>query len=299
MSQAPNLLRRTSTRLHKGVKAFGKSLCLALLSGLAAVSCRPDKADTGWREQSFSMDGDIPASTSDSASFILDKAMQRNIRFNTFSANMDIKLKVDAMKIGMKGQLRIENGETLWMLFHKMSIELLRLKITPDSLWMYSKIGGMASCYTDDSTTRLIPVVFRLCQGVLMQQTDTLMFSGKRILAQSPKGDWILNGVSTDSLAWKAVISKDSYQLEKIELALREKGREIQAGILYSKDGMIELHMALEKKTLLHAEISYEKIRWDTPLTFPFSIPASTQVTVNHGLLRNMQTLENEYILPE
>ena len=196
----------------RGTKILGLcfSLCVTLV---VSVSCRSDRSDTGWMNQSFDFASEIPATTRDSATYIMQQSLQHNSKFQTFASNIEAKMKVGAFKIGMGGQVRIAEDSVLWAIVHKMGMELVRLKLTPDSLFMCSKVANMAAIYTDRQNHEMMAGFYRICQNLLMRQMDTSLFQNPASLVLNKNKAWEIKGLSDDSVAWTTWIDARSFKI--------------------------------------------------------------------------------------
>ena len=260
----------------------------------------PDKRHVDM-EQSFDLATEIPATAQDSARFILGQSMQHNAQFQTFASNLNAKLKLGGLRIGMGGQIRIADDSIVWAVIHKMGMELTRLKLTPDSLLMYSKAGNMAAVYTDSEDSLIepvMPLIFRLCQNMLLQKTDTLLFNNPLELSRNKKKLWEIRGISEDSLSWTVLIDPQDFRTTRLDVALKDGNSEMQASFQYPDRKTMDIRLAQDRKELIHVEITYTDPQWDIPLAFPFQIPASVPVMNNHGLIKSMQKVENDFVHP-
>ena len=282
----------------RGTKILGLcfSLCVTLV---VSVSCRSDRSDTGWMNQSFDFASEIPATTRDSATYIMQQSLQHNSKFQTFASNIEAKMKVGAFKIGMGGQVRIAEDSVLWAIVHKMGMELVRLKLTPDSLFMCSKVANMAAIYTDRQNHEMMAGFYRICQNLLMRQMDTSLFQNPASLVLNKNKAWEIKGLSDDSVAWTTWIDARSFKILQFDVALQDEGSEMQASFKYLADNLMDIRLAQDRKELIRVEIGYANPQWNIPLSFPLQIPAYNTVSVNHGLIKSMQKVENEFIRPE
>ena len=295
MERIESIARKNGSK-RKVLKGLG--LCIALLG---AVSCQSDRTDKGWMEQSFDLATEIPATAQDSARFILEQSMQHNAQFQTFASNLNAKLKLGGLRIGMGGQIRIADDSIVWAVIHKMGMELTRLKLTPDSLLMYSKAGNMAAVYTDSEDSLIepvMPLIFRLCQNMLLQKTDTLLFNNPLELSRNKKKLWEIRGISEDSLSWTVLIDPQDFRTTRLDVALKDGNSEMQASFQYPDRKTMDIRLAQDRKELIHVEITYTAPQWDIPMAVPFQIPASVPVMNNHGLIKSMQKVENDFVHP-
>lgn len=258
------------------------------LTALFLVSCKEDRQDTGWKNQSFTLDEDLARSSRDSVDFILKKAMERNPRFSTFAANLDIKVGADGNTIGFGGQLRVKNGQIIWISCQKLVFELFRAKITPDTVAFYSKIAGMASVYADDSLKDLVPKSFGLLQALFLRCADSVMFQGERSLGSDAE-NWIVQGVSGDSLAWQLYIGKEDFRPAGIGIQIGQDTSVLQIAVAYQNDNGFTITVSEDRKLLVSARISYSKQRWNENISFPFVIPAGIPIEYGHGMLNNLK----------
>lgn len=260
---------------------------------LLVAGCRQDREDRGWQNQNFTVDEDLARDSRDSVDFIIRKSMLHNTQFSTFSANLDIKLLMDdesgkdAMKIGLGGQIRIQKDSVLWFSCTKL-FELGRMRITPDSLLLYSRFGNTGSVYTDDSL-QMMPMMFKLMQCLFMRQTDSVMLRGKRALTDSDSLQWSIEGIVADSLTWRLFVNKTSFRPDALHLQITYHQTALQLKLRYFEENGFELAVAQDRKILAKVQIRYLKPRWNNELSYPLSFPPSAKIEVNRGLMKNMQ----------
>ena len=278
------------TRFIKNCCFVAFWLCLA--AGVLS-SCKEDKQDTGWQNQDFVLDEDLVRNSRDSADFILKKSIARNTRFSTFAANIDFKLLAESRHINFSGQLRVQKDRTLWLTCQKFMFELFRVKITPDTFALYSKLGNTAILYDDDSAKNLLAMSFGLMQALFMRSADSVMFQGERTFSSDTE-NWIIQGVSGDSVAWQLYIGKNDFRPSGIGIQIKYKGSALQIAVIYQNDDGFSIRLSEDQKLLAEAIVSYSKIRWNETISFPFSIPAGIEIQRGHGLLKNIeQSREN------
>ena len=253
------------------------------------AGCRQDREDRGWQNQNFVLDEELARDSRDSVDFILRKSMGYNTQFSTFAANLDITLLIgeEPLKIGLGGQIRVQKDRIIWASCTKF-LELGRIRITPDSLLLYNKFGNEGNLYLDDSVP-MLPTLFKLMQCLFMRQTDSVMLLGERTLAYSDSLQWGIEGVMSDSIAWQLFSDKRKFRPNALHLQVVQKGMAIQMKLIYFEENGFELSVALNQKSLVNAQIRYNKIRWNNELSFPLSIPKSAKMEINHGLTRNME----------
>ncbi|MDE7072239.1 MAG: hypothetical protein K2O66_02585, partial [Bacteroidales bacterium] len=108
-------------------------------------------------------------------------------------------------------------------------------------------------------------------------------------LAYSDSLQWGIEGVMSDSIAWQLFSDKRKFRPNALHLQVVQKGMAIQMKLIYFEENGFELSVALNQKSLVNAQIRYNKIRWNNELSFPLSIPKSAKMEINHGLTRNME----------
>lgn len=273
-------------------------LILGLLLTLISLhSCRSDKEDRGWQNQNFTTDDEIMAQSKDSVEFILLKAMQHNTRFETFSTDMDIKVKSEDGKnaFSLGGQLRIAHGKTIWITVNKLFFELGRIRITPDTVISFSKLANSAFIYTaegmgeDTTENSILPLAYRFVENLLMQQVDTLGMTERCRLSGSNGTRWIIEGNEQDSIAWKLCIDKKDFRISEGIISILQRNNIVQMRIRYTEDrNGFELEIGSDGKIMAQATVIYTQAKWNTQLQFPISIPKGIKVTVNSGFVRNM-----------
>lgn len=266
-------------------------LLTAILPLFVLVSCRNDKEDRGWQDQSFVIDEDLFASSKDSVDFILRKAMSHNTRYTTFSSDLSITIENAGNRFSLGGQMRLENGKTFWLSVTKYLFELGRVKMTTDTAWLYSRLGNTASVFVEptDSGMKLMPTFLRLSQNMLLQQVDTTILTGERSLKESTADKWVIEGTQGDSLAWQLSINKTDFKIRDANLFIRQKETMMQIRLNYLSDNKgFNMQLSIDRKLIVSADFRYSKMRWNVPLVFPMNIPESVPVEVNKGFVRNI-----------
>lgn len=71
---------------------------------------------------------------------IIKNTIKNQIEVNTYSSKLKVGLKVNGKKHNLKGTLRIQKGEKIWVSLRKTGFEFSRILFTPDSLFMVNYI---------------------------------------------------------------------------------------------------------------------------------------------------------------
>ncbi|MDR2906891.1 MAG: DUF4292 domain-containing protein [Bacteroidales bacterium] len=72
---------------------------------------------------------------------------QLSLTFDWFSANLNGTVNMNGDQMSFGGQLRIKNNEQIWIMISAMGglMEVARLKVTPDSVFLYNKYEKTAT----------------------------------------------------------------------------------------------------------------------------------------------------------
>lgn len=267
--------------------------CLSWIALLfAAFSCQSDRKDPQWQNQNFLLDEEIARQSKDSVDFILKKAMQYNTRFETFSAQLDIRLQGEGQGgFSFGGQLRVSNGQVLWASLSKFFIEPFRIRLTPDTLVLWNKLDNSALLYVDTGTEKAMPLLFRFGQCLMMRQIDTLMFEGERTLSSPDPETWSIRGLLPDSIVWECRINKDDFRTQSLMMALSDQGNQVQIALSYLEGNGFELRFSVNGHEAAKARIRYEKQQWNKPLRFPMNLTPATRIQINHGFIEQSRNL--------
>ena len=74
------------------------------------------------------------------ANQLIKEVRNNELKYNTLQAKFNAKLTYDNNDFNMRGQLRMKNDSVIWMSLSVMlGIEVIRVKITPDSVFMINR----------------------------------------------------------------------------------------------------------------------------------------------------------------
>ena len=203
-------------------------------------------------------------------------------QFETLAARLKIRYQDPGTNQSVTVSLRMKKGEAIWMSASVLGISLAKAMITPDRVQFYEKIDGS---YFDGD--------FELLSEVL--GTELNYEQVEALLLGQPIYDLRSGGFSAGPTSTRYVIAprkqsalfdlffylnSGSFTLQQQRLTQREESRDLvidygdftleQAGYFPS-----EIHVKAQegdKATLI--DIEYRGLDFNTPVSFPFSIPS-------------------------
>lgn len=94
------------------------------------------------------------------ANQLIKEVKNHDFQYNTFQAKFNAKLSYDDNNFNLKGQLRMKNDSVLWMsLSVMMGIEVVRVKITHDSVFMLNRTQNQYLATSLESFKEDLPFV--------------------------------------------------------------------------------------------------------------------------------------------
>lgn len=236
--------------------------------------------------------GTIPPTTEfRTANEIILNSIQRRSSFDWFSANLSGSINFDGDKNNFSGQIRIKNGEQIWINITMFFMDAARLKITPDSVFIYHRDldnpvrGGQIAIIRDFSFFKEMTGVdftFDMLQDILL---------GNYFLGE-PNGGFSYEFsegtfLFTDNRVTEEVMfdfSLHNAHYKFISLTMRDRQNRA-VHINYDSHAIFndnlfpqKLSVRMTDPELMELNLNYQKIQLNVPQNMPFSIPRSAKI---------------------
>lgn len=201
--------------------------------------------------------------------------------FTTISRNFTVN--VDGMAISLNGQLRIEDGKTIWITLNKL-VEIARLKLTPDSIHIIIKMQNKyyQGSYADFGQATGISINYESIQSLLLGD-DTESYPFKDVQHR------VAEGIARYTFASRTAPNLPAIQQTMyVDMATNkivennintQQGEQLQIKYLQFKDTerqklpyQIKISFK-DKSNKINANITFGKTTTNQELTFPFKVP--------------------------
>ncbi|MBR9919753.1 MAG: DUF4292 domain-containing protein [Bacteroidetes bacterium] len=245
-------------------------MLLFLLTGIwlfSATACNTGKGISGENLKNRS------------ARFLMKQLVEHQLDTEWFSAKAKIDYVDPYESISLTSYIRMRKDSVIWMNFKKLSVEAVRIQITPDSIYIIDRLNNEYSIkgFGFLQQQYQLPVTFESLQSLLLGnpvffttdlesevvgQQHKLQGAGKRFA-----NTYLLNGIS--------------YLLEGLILEDREKDRVVSTGLSdYRELGengnfsyIRNITMAGDDRGEISVDMEFSKVEINVPKSIKFEIP--------------------------
>lgn len=73
--------------------------------------------------------------------FLVQKLNEKEVAFSSMQARFNMNLTSEVLNVSLRGQMRMEYDSIIWMSISKAGLEIYRVKLTPDSLFLMDRFA--------------------------------------------------------------------------------------------------------------------------------------------------------------
>ena len=207
-----------------------------------------------------------------------------NASFNkkTFKASMSIKYKGKEELPTISASLRMVKDSIIWLNFSKLGFPVAKLKITPQEVKFYEKIGKTSFDGDFKLISKWLGTEFDfmkiqnlfLGEAILSLEEDKYQVSvkdSKYELFSKKKNSIFDIKYWIDPVHFKVVKEEISHAEKNQNLTILYKDFHKISESLFPKGFMVK---AMTDGMTTTIDINYKNVQFDVPLKFPFAIPA-------------------------
>ena len=258
------------------------SIILIIIFALLLQSCRSPKPvqigmeDTGLRVPLF------PTAKDQIAEELILQSIQQRSNFNWFSANISGNINLDGSSNAFNGQIRIKNGEEIWMTATRFGFELLRLRITTDSVFLHNRFEQTAFIrdfgffkemtgvdFTFDMLQDIFVGNYFLPKPIAGEYSMQMVDGEYSFTSNNPLADVMFDFVLDN--AHCKFLSLTMRDRQNRSVRINYNNYAIFNGALYPQN----LSIRMENPMKFELRLNYQRIQINVPQNMPFSIPES------------------------
>lgn len=200
----------------------------------------------------------------------------------TINAKLSAKYKDKKTSTSISIKLRLEKDKTIWMSATKLSIPFAKVKITPNRVSYYEKLG---KTYFDGDFSLLskwlgTELDYDKVQNILLGQAVLNLRKGKYNSEVSNNAYQLIPKKDNELFAILFFLNPENFKLDKQEIRHPEK--EQLLSVSYPNYQIIDGEQipkkinitAIDSKKITNINIEYRSVEFNKKLTFPFSIPS-------------------------
>jgi hypothetical protein len=260
------------------------TLFLIIVFALFLQSCRSSKKHV--QPPTISAPSS-PIAKFESAEDVVLNSIQQRSNFDWFSANLSGSIVLDDSRNTFSGQIRIKNGEEIWMSVTAMGglVPVARLKITTDSVFIYNQLERTATISDFGFFKEMTGVnfTFDMLQDILVGNYFLPTPSNRnRYSYEFSEGNFLFaNNRMVENVALDFVLHNAHYKF--VSLMMRDaQHRAVRVdydGYAIFNDNLYAQNLFIQMKEPMAIELklNYQKIQINVPQNMQFSIPASVK----------------------
>ena len=221
---------------------------------------------------------------------IILNSIQQRSNFDWFSANLSGSINFDGDRYNIGGQIRIKNGETIWVSITAFGlIEVIRLKITTDSVFLYThnRLDRPENTTIHDFSffkeMTGVDFTFDMLQDILLGNYFLPKPNGNGEYSyEFSEGNYLfMDNRMVENVAFDFVLHHAHHKF--VSLTVRDaRNRSVRtdySGYAVFNDNLYPQNVFIQMKepTPIELRLNYQKIQINVPQNMPFSIPRSAQ----------------------
>ncbi len=217
------------------------------------------------------------------ATALLGGINKNRIEFNTFSAKLKIDFENDKQRQqNISTNIRMQKDSLIWISVSAPIIgEVARALITPDSLKAYDKFNKRLylRALSDAKDLLNIPFDFNTLQDIIIGNPVFLTDSVYQVV-KTPA----IISFSCDTTLYTSLFNvfADDYLLQQSKVMDKDSSRNRSCELTYGEYKDAEgrkfptrRRIFVEEKNITRIAMDFNRMEFNQPLTFPFTIPAS------------------------
>lgn len=211
------------------------------------------------------------------ASFVLKRLDKQAFSSDWLAAKGKISIDYQGQKVGATLTLRMQKDNVIWAQVKKLSFEIGRMKVTPDSLYVLDRFNQQYVAAGIEELARFTsaPINFQMMQDLIFGRS---YFWSRDGLESSVDGQTYQLDQDYARTKSKYLVGGD-FLLQQQNHMLDEYGAEIRAEQgNYPSQGLTNFayfrSYQVEGPASIDLDLNFSKVVIDEAQTFPFSIPA-------------------------
>lgn len=263
--------------------------CCLLFMGVLFNSCKTPKKIVK----------ESPLTKDKTAEELFEKLKQNELKFHFLSASFGAEATINNNTNTFGGNIRIKKDSLIWLSVSKMSIEIIRIKLTQDSLMVLNRINRtyFTGSFKDLNTTFDTDFDYDILQSLILG--NDLSFYENNIFKASVDGEryklstfgrqklkkYVKNEDELHKILIQNIwLNPDNYKITANFLKeIKDENRKLAT--TYSKFNAVgnqlfpyRVSIDLQSESLVSIIVNYSRVRVDETVSFPFSIPSNYKI---------------------
>lgn len=279
MSKLSNLLFRPEISYHQIIVIL---IFVAVIAGLGGCKSKRSLIKAPIKEEG--------------AAYLFEQLRENELKFETFTARLNVDYTVDKNRNDFKGQLRIVKDSAIWVSFNQdLGIEIARFLITEDSVKFLNRINRtyFAGDYAFVNNFLGANIDFGILQSLLLGN-DFEYYEDIDFRASVDGGQYRLNTTGRSKLRKYVRNHDDNLRLLLQTIWLHPENFKI------TEIRLKELTRNSKKLTALYSDFqSFEKNKYPTRLTYTIEADIPISVTVKYSRITLNETATMPFNVPD
>ncbi len=215
-----------------------------------------------------------------SAKTLMKRMVQQQVDANWLTSKLKMGYSDDYQSVKLNGYLRMKKDSVIWLVVKKLSVEVARIQITPDTFFVLDRINKEYAVQPFSELARLtnLPVTFSGLQSIILGNP---LFLTTNEMASEIEQDAYLLTASSDRYSNQFWLNGEDFSIKKMQLADLSEQRSIDLSYddYQSVDGerifsyFRILNFSSEETGPASVNVEFSKVEINTPKPIRFDIP--------------------------
>ena len=215
-----------------------------------------------------------------SAKTLMKRMVQQQVDADWLTSKLKIGYSDDYQAVKLNGYLRMKKDSVIWMVIKKLSVEVARIQITPESFSVIDRINKEYAVQPFSELARLtnLPVTFGGMQAIILG--NPLFLTTEGLESSIEENHYAITATST-KFSNQFLLNGSDYSLKKMQLEDLTDKRSVDLGFddYQSVDGdkifsyFRILNFTSEETGPASVNVEFSKVEINTPKPIRFEIP--------------------------
>ncbi|MEM1217464.1 MAG: DUF4292 domain-containing protein [Bacteroidota bacterium] len=216
-----------------------------------------------------------------SAKTLLKRMVQQQIDADWLTSKLKMGYSDDYQSVKLNGYLRMKKDSVIWLVVKKLSVEVARIQITPDTFYVMDRINKEYAIQPFSELARMsnLPVTFAGLQSIILG--NPLFLATDELTSEIEKDAYLLTA-SSDRYFNQFWLNGEDFSIKKMQLADLSEQRSIDLSYddYQSVDGdrifsyFRILNFTSEETGPASVNVEFSKVEINTPKPIRFDIPS-------------------------
>ncbi|MEO1712721.1 MAG: DUF4292 domain-containing protein [Bacteroidota bacterium] len=210
----------------------------------------------------------------------MKRMVQQQVDADWLTSKLKMGYSDDYQSVKLNGYLRMKKDSVIWLVVKKLSVEVARIQITPDTFYVLDRINKEYAKQPFSELARLtnLPVTFSGLQSIVLG--NPLFLTTNELASEIEKDAYLLTATS-DRYSNHFWLNGEDFSIKKMQLAdlMEQRSVDLSYDDYQSVDGerifsyFRILNFESEETGPASVNVEFSKVEINTPKPIRFDIP--------------------------